>query len=94
MYHPEYKNIRFAGLTPRSRLHGPCEFIDFAKINRIFKQKCEMVGLILQFSVIKLGSLLTEHTISQMSLKGQGHKWSISGIGGHLVSQKPSGRLI
>ena len=91
-YHPEYKNIRFAELASRSQ--RPREVVDFDQINRVFHAKCEVAGLLLQCSVIKHGSLLTENAILPTSLKGQGHQRSISGLRGHLVSQKPLGRLI
>ena len=36
-YHPEYKNVRFADLAPRSRSEGLREIVNFDQINRVFQ---------------------------------------------------------
>ena len=93
-YRPEYKDIKFADRALRSRSQGPREIVDCDQINRVFQQICEVAGPIWQCSVIELGSLVTVQPTRPTSLKGQGHRRSISGFRGHLVFQKLLGRLI
>ena len=72
--YPEYKNISFADLALRTRSQGPREIVDFDQIKRLPQLNYEVAGNILQFSVIELGSLNTEHLTRPTSLKGQGHR--------------------